>query len=167
MMKRLFALLCLCLIVVMSGCGEKAPDGFPKIFPCQITVTDGGTPIDGVAVKLTPDQPMNNITVYGTTDASGKVAVTTLQGTFGKEGAPEGGYTVTLTKFNPVEVKELSDDEFYKMSAQERATRSAAAKKEREAARVVPEVLSKATSPLKLTVDSSGGNLEVDINEYR
>lgn len=166
-MKRLLVLSCVCTIAFLSGCGEKVPEGFPKTVSCQVTVTDGGSPIEGASVGLIPDKPMNSIVVGGNTDSAGKAIIRTMQGEYSHLGAPEGSYTVTIAKTLPVDMPTLTDDEFYKQTAQQKAARDKEYKEKLEKARVVPEVLNTSKSPLKLDVGSTGGTLEVDIKEYK
>ena len=82
---------------VFTGCGQSPyPQGFPKIYPCEITVTQEGTPLEGATVTaLTEDDNLAKWPVGGTTDASGKANLTTM-GKF--KGVPAGTYTILISK---------------------------------------------------------------------
>lgn len=91
----------------MLGCGgDKRPDGMPKIFPCTLTLTQGGKPLPGAMVLLYSKGEPCPWTVGGTTDDNGE-AVLKTHGKF--NGAPKGEWTVVVTK-NIIIYKNESDD---------------------------------------------------------
>lgn len=87
-----------CLIIqciCISGCSKSSlPEGFPKLYPCEITVNQGGTPLEGATVTLMPKDPANVYSSSGTTDASGKAVLKT----YGHAGAPMGKSAIVVTK---------------------------------------------------------------------
>ncbi|QDT01941.1 hypothetical protein K227x_03110 [Rubripirellula lacrimiformis] len=85
------------LASMVSGCGGVVqPDGLPELHPFELSVSQGGTPVEGVSVQLVPEDRANSRWACGgATDAEGKVVVKTL-GKF--EGAPAGNYKVTFYK---------------------------------------------------------------------
>ncbi len=85
------------LAALLPGCGGAAPpDGLPELHPFELSVSQGGTPVEGVSVQLVPEDRANSRWACGgATDAEGKVFVKTL-GKF--EGAPAGSYKVTFYK---------------------------------------------------------------------
>jgi len=80
-----------------SGCaGQKKPDGMPDLFPCQITITQNGTPLEGAAVIIFPKTGgSNGWNTTGLTNANG-VAELMTHNDF--KGAPAGEYVVMVTK---------------------------------------------------------------------
>ena len=80
----------------MAGCGgEKRPDGFPRLYPLTIHVTQEGKPLEGATIALvTPDGTVP-WAVAGTTDAEGNAKMMT-QGKY--PGAPEGKFNVQILK---------------------------------------------------------------------
>ena len=163
--KSVFAL-GVCLFV-FSGCGSKKPDGIPQLFPTEITVKNGSTSIANATVLLVGG-PSGSWSVSGYTDASGVAVITTSQGDWQSNGAPEGEYKVYITKRPDVQQEPLAaelqnDSEAIEKHAAEYAKLAAAAPK------IIPEKLTNpAKTPLKLTVGSNGvAELTVDVSEYQ
>ncbi len=96
MHKRVWYCLFLVSAVSILGCGQKCPDNFPDIFPCVIRLTQENQPLEGATVVLNSSSPeLNRWAVSGISDAEGSVVLKTN----GKYiGAPEGEFTVTVTK---------------------------------------------------------------------
>lgn len=151
----------------MNGCGESAPQDFPQVFSCHVKVVEGGTPIEGVSVTLIPAQVIPSVSIGGVTDGSGTAVIKTRMANYGQNGVPEGDYTVMFSKTLPVDMPSMTPEESYKLSDHERAALEKEYQQKLEAARVVPKVLSGSASPVKLQINTSGGNLEVDINDYK
>ena len=78
----------------VCGCSERLPDGMPALHPCQITITQSGTPLEGASVRLHA-MGGSSWLVSGETNSSGVVNMLT-QGQY--RGAPEGTYKVTVQK---------------------------------------------------------------------
>ena len=80
-----------------TGCGgQKKPPGMPDLFPCKITITQEGTPLEGATVTLFPKTGgSNGWNTVGLTNANG-VAEMKTQVDF--KGAPVGEYVVRVTK---------------------------------------------------------------------
>lgn len=87
------------LLSVVSGCGRKKPDGFPKIYPCNVKITQGGAPLAGAAITLLPTEKAGSRSwvISGTTDDSGVAKIMTETYFVG---APAGKYAVTVTKIS-------------------------------------------------------------------
>jgi hypothetical protein len=79
-------------LVFVAGCGQKLPDGMPKLYPVTISVTQDGTPLAGANVVLSGTHQWVSV---GTTDAQGN-AVLYTQGNY--PGVPEGISKVAVTK---------------------------------------------------------------------
>ncbi|MCL2622497.1 MAG: prealbumin-like fold domain-containing protein [Planctomycetaceae bacterium] len=81
---------------LMTGCGEKLPDGMPRLYPASVAITQEGTPLAGAVVQLFPVNEANAAWgPGGTTDESGVVVLQT-NGRY--KGVPLGEYKVTVTK---------------------------------------------------------------------
>jgi len=81
-----------------SGCnkGPQKPSGLPELFPCQITITQEGTLLEGAAVVLFPKSGgSNGWNTEGVTNAKG---VAELKTHLEFKGAPAGDYVVLVTK---------------------------------------------------------------------
>jgi hypothetical protein len=97
--QHLIVFTVLVLVFAGSACTpSNRPAGLPKLHSCSITITQDGTPVKDVSVMLVPkfDCPWG---VSGVTDASGTAKLVTY-GQF--PGAPEGAFTVVLSKTESV-----------------------------------------------------------------
>jgi len=90
----------LAMALLMSfaiGCNSQTSNN-PKTYPVTGTVTHNGTPLaDATVTFVSPDGKSNAI---GTTDASGKYAMTTF---VKDDGALPGQYQVRIVKYEKVE----------------------------------------------------------------
>ena len=83
-------------LCVLLGCGQrKRPDGLPVLYPCEITITQGGLPLAGAVVRLAPEEGTLAWPIVGKTNADG-VAVIETHVDF--PGAPEGTFKVLVSK---------------------------------------------------------------------
>ncbi len=84
------------LLLTTSGCGEKYPDGMPKLYKVSLTITQEGKPLSGANVTLASEDPAFKWTVGGVTDNNGVVVLKT----HGKyTGAPVGKYKLCVKKY--------------------------------------------------------------------
>ena len=91
----LVALISIALIWSFVGCSKsKQPDGFPPVYPCEITITMNGTPLVGANVSLSSslESPWFS---GGVTDDKGVAKINT----YSFVGAPEGEYKVLVSKY--------------------------------------------------------------------
>ena len=140
----------LCLVPFFFGCGEKKPDGMPKIYPCTITITQENSPLEGASVLLISDDPvLGKWSVAGTTDASGNAVIKT-HAKF--SGAPAGQYVVVVSK-------------------EEYVAEAAAKTDNRDDVTITPQTLyylvdqkfsQKETSPLKFTMEAKSTKATFD-----
>ena len=93
-MKPFYAILSVLIVLAMGCAPSNRPDGMPPLHPTTITITQNGSPLAGVSVRLIAKEP-NGWATAGTTDASGKAEIVT-HGQF--SGAPEGAYAIVLSK---------------------------------------------------------------------
>ena len=128
MNRRLSSIFLLLLATsLMTGCGERLPDGMPRLYPASITVTQEGTPLAEAVVQLVSEDPANaSWGAGGTTNESG-IAVLRTNGKY--NGAPLGTYKVTVSKMeqdphpNP-ELKGGGEDEVRRYLAVARTLRT-------------------------------------------
>jgi hypothetical protein len=76
-----------------GGGGSNLPEGFPKLHPVTITITQDSKPLEGATVTLVPKES-STYSTSGTTDASGNATLRT----YGYDGAPAGEYAVVVAK---------------------------------------------------------------------
>ncbi|MDR2169997.1 MAG: hypothetical protein LBP59_07645 [Planctomycetaceae bacterium] len=97
-MKRIFTLTILSVFVFYFGFGcsrSSKPEGFPQLYPCKITITQDGSPLEGATVSLVPfDQSGWKWRSSGQTDASGAATVMT----YGYKGSPAGKFKIIVEK---------------------------------------------------------------------
>ena len=92
-MSRYFCF-ALCSLLLFSGCSESSrPSDLPPLFPCTVSVTQGGGPLVGAYVELvSPDSPTYRPSA--STDENGNAAIMT----YGFSGAPVGKYKIIVRK---------------------------------------------------------------------
>lgn len=96
-MKYQNYLLTIFLVVFAMGCnGEKRPDGFPDIYPCEVRLTQENKPFANATIILKSDRPeLDRWSIAGITNEEG-IARLTTNGKF--SGVPEGDFIVTINK---------------------------------------------------------------------
>ena len=82
-------------VCVFAGCGKvPRPEGFPDLFPCEITITQEGQPLDEAVVRLVPEGNFR-WGITGKTNASGVAKIFTHAQ---YAGAPAGTFKVCVSK---------------------------------------------------------------------
>jgi hypothetical protein len=153
---------------LIAGC-SKAPDGFPEVVPCVVTVIDNGTPVEGVFVQIETVPQTSSLSAVAQTDTQGNAVIQTQLGTFAKSGVPIGKLVMVLTKvpdvpdFKSAEEREkMTYDQAMAYSAELEARRA-------KMPSIIPQALTDSqTSPL--TMDAVSGNSirwNVALEEYR
>ena len=167
MTKYFVGILLFSAIIMFSGCGKGAPEGFPeKLSPCKITVVKGGTPLAGIDVTLYPEKPLDGVVFKGTTDGSGVANVSTRKSEFSKPGVADGQYTIRLTEKIDTGIPELSDEELSALSPRELSDREKEIAKKTAEVRVLPEMYSSLQqTPLKLAVSGTAATMDVDVSK--
>jgi hypothetical protein len=100
MTYRFFSLLIFFTLLAMMqvGCScsqlPPEPEGLPKLYPCNVSVTFGGKPLEGVQIVFVPEDAQSTWRPSGSTNKDGKMIPYT---SFGYKGAPAGKYTVTFS----------------------------------------------------------------------
>ena len=109
MQIRLF-IISLLVLCAFSGCGkDKRPADMPALYPCEITITQGGQSLAGALVTL---KPTGKWIMDGKTASNGTANIRT-HGKFA--GVPAGTYTVCVSKIeiSPSSLVEPSKDASY------------------------------------------------------
>ncbi len=91
----IFFAVVMAFLLSLSRCHKDVPKGFPKIYPCKITLTHEGNPAEGVRVYLFSKGEKCPWAIAGVTDSNG-VAVIKTHGQY--VGAPKGTFAVVLEK---------------------------------------------------------------------
>ena len=173
MKHAIFLFLCCSCLIGLSGCGEKYPPDFPKVYPMTVTVTDGTTPLPNVRLMFyhASNEAGTGYAVYGYTDAKGVAKVTTSQGAYSKAGIPDGEYVVTVDEVIKIDLeaqpgKNLTFAEERRLAREETRLRAEFKSK-------VPAVLSKLAanfedrSPLRFTATEGKNELSIDVAEFK
>ena len=165
-------------LVFLSGCGEKFPADFPKVYPITVTVKDGETPLPKVTVTFIPavDRTTAAVSYYssGVTDEKGVAAISTIQGSFVKKGIPQGEFIVTAEDIVDLD-SGLSAEEKLNMSREDEFKLYQEQKRKiAEHQKKVPEVLCKPkaetneeTSPIRFTASKGRNELIIDVAQYK
>lgn len=154
-------------LATVVGCSGK-PSGFPKVSPCEITVTDGAEPIADVDVALIPSTPISGVIAGGKTDATGKCVVATTFANFSAPGAPDGSFSVTLRK-DPTPTKPaLTIEEMADMDRSEidKYNKERDAEIQKMPKIIPPNLTSAQTTPVKVNVPGDSA-VSVDVSQYR
>ncbi len=88
------SLIVLVLCTVVSGCSKKKVEGRPDLFPATGVVLQDKTPVAGATVVFMPTS--HQYASAGMTDDQGRFQLRTFEP---NDGAPAGGYQVTVRKF--------------------------------------------------------------------
>jgi len=150
------------------GCGQKRPDGIPKLYPATVTVKNGASPIADASVFLVHQGGTSGSwAANGVTNTNGSAIINTSQGGWKSKGAPEGEYKIFITKRPDVVEDPIPEEIMDDSDARQRFSAEQARKLE-NAPKIIPEKLTNpAQSPLTITVGTSGtAELMVDVSEH-
>ncbi|MDR0337421.1 MAG: hypothetical protein LBI18_10055 [Planctomycetaceae bacterium] len=169
-MKQFQIFMSLLLVSFLVGCYSKAPDGFPRVYPATITVTQDGKLLEGAVVILESLTEHTRWSVGGKTDATGSVQPATVQGNHSVVGVPAEDFLVTITKNPVVEIDQTVDPET--LTPQERDRLNAEYEQKMIEARKavgIPEILGDPQkTPLRWKITTSGPNiLRIEISDYK
>ena len=165
--KRGLVILACLSFVIFSGC-SRTPKGFPKVFPCRITVVDGTTPIADVEVSLLATTPSDGMVFFGKTDVSGVCKVGTTHVNCHKKGVPEGSYKVVLVKEPFVEDTKTREEQNAMSRDELDAYRKQMQDKRNVLPRIIPDLMtSNEKTPLTLDVNGKGVEMTVNVAEHQ
>ena len=170
--RLLTSAIVLLAVTVVIGCGQKIPSDMPSVYPCTITLTKGGVPVDDAAITLRSDSLPGYLSVSGRTDENGVATIWTRYEDYRTQGAPAGEFRVTVIKTPAIpDELVLSDEQRSRMTEEEREAHSARVDSALAAApRVVPaSFIGERSTPLTVTVTSSeeGTAVTFEIDDYR
>jgi hypothetical protein len=96
MLRIFFGFILSVMLIAFSSCNNNPqPDDLPKLYPCTITITQDGKPLDSAAVELVAaDQSNTKYKSATQTNAEGKAVMST----YGYNGTPAGKYKVIVSK---------------------------------------------------------------------
>ena len=156
-----FALTVLCFAI---GC-DKAPDGFPAVVPCKISLVKSGKPIPAATIMLVSDGAKEWF-ASGETDAAGLAAIQTILGNYTKSGVPEGTYKITLSQIPQIK-DEKSQQELFDMSPAEKNAYKVKRDKIIKESRSFPlEFESHLTTPITVEITKGQSDYSVDVDEF-
>jgi hypothetical protein len=93
--KNILHFVILLAALCVGGCAPSLPKGLPPIYPCTITLTQEGVPLEGASVALIPEDTTLTFTFAGATTSTGSVEMYS----HGKyRGVPAGKYKLIVTK---------------------------------------------------------------------
>lgn len=144
-------------LVCLPGCGEKLPDGMPRLHKTSLVVTLDGRPEEGVMISLyNEDGSLPQWSLSGRTDSQG-VAMLKAYGRY--DGVPAGRYRVvcskSIRKGEPEFPGAMTEEE---LQAYEQRINSLPVME------LVPEIYSSVkTTPLELTVSGKKGRFSFDL----
>lgn len=151
-----------------SGCGEKAPEGFPVLHPLVIVVQNNGQPVDLIQFQLLPENSSVAWAVAGQTGSSGEGTAMTSQGAYSKKGCPEGKFKVALTELTRLTGLEITEEESRRMTQEESDAYAAKlAEARRNQKKIMPAALG-FSSPKPVTVDVTKETKKIvfELSEY-
>ena len=83
-------------VLVFHDTWSSQPNGLPQVYPCILSITQLGTPLEGAMVQLSPMDGKQSWSTAGITDENGNAKMRT----YGKwNGAPLGKFKVTVIKY--------------------------------------------------------------------
>jgi hypothetical protein len=96
-LRSLFLIVAVALAV---GCGQSGTDTIVAVHPAKGKITFKGQPIPGAMITLHPKAELAEVPrPRASVGKDGEFALTTFSG---KDGAPEGEYTVTVVWYKPI-----------------------------------------------------------------
>jgi hypothetical protein len=157
--------ICFVTCTIMFGCSaQRVPEGFPsKLVSFDVKLLHEGKPIRGAAIALATGSSYN---VVGITGSDGVAKPATSINTYTKSGIPPATYKAIIT-YTPKAPSELSNEQLSKMTMEE--VNANRAKVDAEIAampKIVPDDWGNLeTTPVKITVPDSGGNVTIEITD--
>jgi len=155
--------------VIQTGCGQQLPPDWPKTYPCTITVTKDGEPLEGATVYLTRTENHGSWAVAGLTNASGVAEMETSWTHAATKGAPEGTFTVTLSKAEPPPELSIPQAELEAMPYDRRTAFVEAEMARARANPLIPRALADpAVAKVQIeVVPGTPATLTIEVNDHR
>lgn len=104
-----YAVVALFCCLYVCGCGgQRRPSDLPKLYPCKVTVTYKGAPVEGASITFSPT--LSKWAGNGLTGADG----TAMLKTYGYQGGvPAGTYKVRIEKYDQIHVSGSGEEAVY------------------------------------------------------
>jgi hypothetical protein len=107
--KNILHFVILLAVLCFAGCAPSLPKGLPPLYPCTITLTQEGVPLEGASVALIPEDTTLHFTFAGATTSTGSVEMYS----HGKHrGIPAGKYKLLVIKSD----KEIQNGKIWDVS---------------------------------------------------
>jgi hypothetical protein len=150
------------LVLGIAGCGKPAK--MPKLFPCQITVTDGGTPVADARISMADESSSESWAINGITNSSGVAKMSTTYTNYTASGVPQGTFRVAVNKDPPnLPPQNVTDG----MNEQQADTVMKKWEEEVDKLRIIPKnLIFVSTTPVIVEVKEKC-NLEINIADYK
>ena len=152
--KPIFSLCLIVSLVLLAGCGQKMPDGMPKLYHVTIIVTQENKPLADALVSLrsVDTAATGTWTIGGRTDTNGSVELFTE----GFRGAPLGKFKVVL-------IKQVTEGmEALETALNSRGDVAAAQKGVKIWSMVKEEYNNQSQTPLEVEITAGAKTLELD-----
>ena len=170
-MKFYVSISCIAAVLLMTGCSDKRPEGFPtKLLSCRVVVMDGDVPLKEASVSLMPENEKQKFSMVGITDDKGVANIRTTQAGYYANGVPNGTYKVLIIGAEPPDLEHtLTIDERANLQPDQlNAYESARQKRIGAKPLAVPNEFNKMDkTPLTWTVEKKGSELKVNVAEYK
>jgi hypothetical protein len=165
-MRKFVFLLLLSLLFPVIGC-SKVPTGLGTLYPVTITVTNKGTPLEGVLVSLVDKEPQTPRGCSALTNSAGVAKITTNLGSYTGNGVVAGNYRVALFKIVTLPQELQGGDEELTLPENKRKEREKQRSEFLENNRIIPPLLeSRTSSPIELTVEKKSTVLTIDLSQF-
>jgi len=165
MTKYFFTFFGALFLLGLVSCSK--PSDLPGLVSCEITVTNGGTPVDNVRVSMKDESSAGSWSIHGTTNPSGVAKMSTTYTRYTGSGVPVGKYKVAVSKEpDDLPPPPHTDDG---MPSQEREKIMQEWEAEYNKKRVIPEKLAFLSStPFTVeVVAGTGGKLTIDLAGHK
>ena len=150
-------------LALLAGCGEKTPDGFPKLMKATVKVTyDDGKPVGDALVQFAPAEDFKAFSYAARTTTDGTGPVTAMGGKY--KGIGAGKYKVLVEKRifegEPEPPEPTDDASKAKFDAWLKSSN-----KEKAYSVIGKDYTTATKTPLTFTVDSSTTVIELKVGK--
>ncbi|MDR1484638.1 MAG: hypothetical protein LBT09_07420 [Planctomycetaceae bacterium] len=146
-MSKIIYVALLIFVLTIAGCGDKSrPSDLPPLYPCTVTVTQDGQPLEGAIIRF---EPMDSAGATYQAAAVSSADGTALMKTYGFQGSPVGKYKVIVTKI-------VSESTEYKLNESTGKEEPVNSKRYRL---IEPQFTSAKTTPLEIEITGKEKNV--------
>lgn len=155
----LFSGIAVLSLLTLVGCEKKKPSDMPALYPCKLTITQEGKPLEGATVSLIAQGKSLRFTTAAITDKQGVAVIKT---DIDWTGVPEGKYKVCVKKVSAPDSgvsDEIPSDPVAFAEYQKKLAEASA----QTMSYVDSKYLRPRTTPLEIEVTTSGFEDTVDV----